>query len=275
MLRQVESEEAVYSLGEAIRAVRKRHGRSQAEFAELLGCSRNTVSRYELDELTPSRSMLLLILPMAEGDERGYLLDHLGLSPWEVEGLESDEVKSGVRQFEEFVAKGGIDKRAKKDLVREFAELALEVVRSPERPMTRAMVDILKKWVTWRDWEKARDLFEKVAVYLDIELKPFEVGQNQKLAEPLGAIRSTSSEGGSLKDSSRIFEKKDPRYDSAPLHLMAICPEKKQSYWTGVTISQRRFDMLDEIRYQAPCQHCGITHTVHKKDVFLALPASE
>jgi hypothetical protein len=50
-----------------------------AEFADTLGTQQSTVSRYEADQLVPSRSILILLFLLAEGDDRRALSDALGL----------------------------------------------------------------------------------------------------------------------------------------------------------------------------------------------------
>jgi len=54
------------TIAEAVRSLRKRLGKSQMEFAELLGCQRNTVSRYEIGAFLPSPFVLVHLLGMAE-----------------------------------------------------------------------------------------------------------------------------------------------------------------------------------------------------------------
>jgi len=49
-------------VADAVRSVRKALGKSQDEFAEILGCRRNTVSRYELGKLMPGPIILVRML---------------------------------------------------------------------------------------------------------------------------------------------------------------------------------------------------------------------
>jgi transcriptional regulator with XRE-family HTH domain len=53
-------------VADAVRSVRKALGKSQDEFAEILGCRRNTVSRYELGKLMPGPIILVRMLDVAE-----------------------------------------------------------------------------------------------------------------------------------------------------------------------------------------------------------------
>jgi transcriptional regulator with XRE-family HTH domain len=58
------------SIGEAIRALRKRLKKNQAEFGRLLGCEQNTISRYELGKFTPNPLVLLQLQNLAGPEER-------------------------------------------------------------------------------------------------------------------------------------------------------------------------------------------------------------
>jgi transcriptional regulator with XRE-family HTH domain len=54
------------TLGEAVKQVRKRLGKNQLEFARMLGCQRNTISRYELGTFSPGPLTLMNLLQFAE-----------------------------------------------------------------------------------------------------------------------------------------------------------------------------------------------------------------
>lgn len=54
------------TIAEAVKGLRKRLGKSQRQFAELLCCQRNTVSRYELGTFPPGPHVLIQLLGMAE-----------------------------------------------------------------------------------------------------------------------------------------------------------------------------------------------------------------
>ncbi len=54
------------TVGQAVRSLRKRLGKNQLEFAELLSCQRNTVSRFELENLPPGPLILMRLLQIAK-----------------------------------------------------------------------------------------------------------------------------------------------------------------------------------------------------------------
>lgn len=77
-----------------IRRIRTRRGQTQVEFARELGVRHSAVSRYEAGKLSPSRSIMLLLLQLAETDEEKQpLREALG------ETVEPDNPIEEVRQF--------------------------------------------------------------------------------------------------------------------------------------------------------------------------------
>jgi transcriptional regulator with XRE-family HTH domain len=54
------------TVADAVRRVRKRLGKNQTEFANMLRCQRNTVSRYELGSFSPGPVVLMSLLQLAE-----------------------------------------------------------------------------------------------------------------------------------------------------------------------------------------------------------------
>jgi transcriptional regulator with XRE-family HTH domain len=69
-------------LGELVRQMRTRLNCSQAEFAKLLRCSQNSVSRYESGDSTPGLGTLLVLHDIGQIEERriidSYLKKSLG-----------------------------------------------------------------------------------------------------------------------------------------------------------------------------------------------------
>jgi transcriptional regulator with XRE-family HTH domain len=62
---------------QAIRHIRKRLGKNQAEFAQVLRCRQNTVSRYERGRLAPSPLALVGLLDLADPEEKRALVGQL------------------------------------------------------------------------------------------------------------------------------------------------------------------------------------------------------
>jgi transcriptional regulator with XRE-family HTH domain len=69
----------ILSVGNAIFAIRKRMKKTMVEFGRIIGANHGTVSRYESEKVPPSNSMLILLLLLAEGEEKEPLLKALGI----------------------------------------------------------------------------------------------------------------------------------------------------------------------------------------------------
>jgi transcriptional regulator with XRE-family HTH domain len=67
------------SLGETISAIRQRLGKTMVEFARLVGSDHTSVSRYESGQIVPGKPILILLLLLAQGDEKPALVKALGL----------------------------------------------------------------------------------------------------------------------------------------------------------------------------------------------------
>lgn len=143
-----------------------------AEFGQRLGADHSIVSKYESGKVAPSRSMLLLILPLAKGRERSAILQALGLEASDVEGLSADEVQDALVEFERYLEAGGTGRGERVADKRRFADLARQVLDADE--IEPALLGILQKWVTHRGNRKARRVFKNLDVYLDVELSRFE-----------------------------------------------------------------------------------------------------
>jgi transcriptional regulator with XRE-family HTH domain len=65
------------SMGATIKAIRKRLGKSQEEFARVLACRHNTVSRYELDKFVPGTGALVRPYDLALPGEKKLLAEEI------------------------------------------------------------------------------------------------------------------------------------------------------------------------------------------------------
>ena len=68
----------VATLGSTIRAIRQRLKRSGTGFADLIGTDQSTVSRYEANQVVPSRTVLILLLLLASEEERPAIREAMG-----------------------------------------------------------------------------------------------------------------------------------------------------------------------------------------------------
>ncbi len=137
-------------------------------FARLVGTDQSTVSKYEAGKIAPSRSTLLNILRLAEGDaERNPILEALGVENPADLGMPQSEVDQAIEDFETYLKQGG--SAANKDgSKKRFIDLVRLTLDSEIDP---AITGILAKWVKHRHDKAARKFFRNLDVYLDVELK--------------------------------------------------------------------------------------------------------
>ena len=69
----------MFSIGTAVKRIRERLGKTQAEFAAMLGCWANTVSRWERGAVKPNGFTLIQLIDWAEGEEKEPLARQLAL----------------------------------------------------------------------------------------------------------------------------------------------------------------------------------------------------
>ena len=176
------------TLADTIRQIRKRRGETMVVFAKRLGVTHPTISGYESGKITPSRSMLLLLLPLADGDERLPILASLDLQEADRSSLPDDELQHALESFESWFSSGGFESvdRSAKELRRGFAEFALEILRAPNAPLIPGINLVLEKWIRHRSAKRTHHVFENAALYLDIELRKFERGKPKPAAQRSG-----------------------------------------------------------------------------------------
>ena len=152
--------------------MRKRLGKNTNEFAELLGTTAATISRYESGSRRPGLVPLEKLLDLAEGTERGPIHEAMAL----IEYINSrrdeadDNVGRPVRQFAEEIGRqigvkpAAIERRLAQ-VVREylqrgdtkprrvlpelaaFADASDQVIRAG-REVDHALVEVLSLWIT-------------------------------------------------------------------------------------------------------------------------------
>jgi transcriptional regulator with XRE-family HTH domain len=145
-------------------------------FAARLGVAQSVVSRYESGKLNPSRSMLLLMLPLAEGEERESLLDALGVDRDLQEGWAPGELEAQLLGFESFLAEGGRRELQTKCPRREFIQLAKELAGGKEG-IPLWLVETLRFWRDHRGNREMWEFFEHVPIYLEVQLKSHRAGK--------------------------------------------------------------------------------------------------
>ncbi len=162
-------------LPEAIRNIRKRLNKNQTEFAAVLGCRPNSVSRYESGKVTPGPAVLYRLWDLALGAEREAVGEKLKqVLGQQVSGeseviidLEPDSLRAAfsVDIAVEMVL-NAVPKR-KRGPLRPFLLAAIRTaveVRSVDDSLT----EILNVWLQNAHSPKARGLFRDAAAYLRV-----------------------------------------------------------------------------------------------------------
>ncbi len=174
----------------AIRNTRKRLGKTMAEFADMIGCTQSTVSRYESGRLRPSRTVLLLILQLAEGPDREVFLNGLRADSATQSDSRERDLLDALRTFEDYLgmardraARDDAERRCPGSPVAAFARAAKQVLLGSPEP-DPALTAILEHWIRHRKNRKAHEYFRHVAAYLDVELTVLEAGEQRKSPVP-------------------------------------------------------------------------------------------
>ena len=165
-------------LKEAIRTIRNRRRETMVQFALRLGCRHSTVSMYEAGKLRPSRSMLILLLQLADNDaEKRPILDALGVDDDLREGWSKADLAKTLSDFDVYTEakrkeEGRKRKLPAKHALVEFAEQATLIVKELGE-VDRSLVDILRLWVRHHANLEAHEEFQTAAAFLEVELSKF------------------------------------------------------------------------------------------------------
>lgn len=224
-------------LGRLIRKIRKRQGKTMAEFGEQLNTTAATISRYEAGKFVPDRSALLKLLGVAQGEERRALLRALGSV--EPDRLDLKE-KDLARDLE--IARAEMERVLKEDRSapetrRWMLGLALQIGRHPEIPLW--LPTIMSLWQRYYTNPRMASLIAELGEKMIARIRDEEV--RWELQAP----------------------------NDAPQRVMIRCPEKGLPVFTGVTVTGREFAVGTFSRMEVFCPHCHITHTWNKPDAFL------
>jgi transcriptional regulator with XRE-family HTH domain len=163
------------------------------EFARHLGCTHSTISGYESEKITPSASMLLLLLPLAQGSERKALLDALGVEKDQQEGWAPGEIERELEVFEGFVSAGGRQTPNLANPRREFVDLAKDIAGDKTRDVPPWLVEVLRFWIKFRDTGAAVEFFQHLPIYLDVQTKTLKAGA--ALSNPAAALSKARRKG--------------------------------------------------------------------------------
>lgn len=234
-------------LAETIHSIRKRLKLTQSEFGKRIGVRANTVSQYENGLILPGRSALLLLLPLAEGDEREPILEALGEVPSEMQLWEADinrRVDEAHEELVKVVAKMEGGQRARE----RFFDLAMRIVRSSRTPLP--LIRALELWDQYADSSDAREVYEEAVMALATNLDRVERG-----LAPVGK-----------KPAARQPDSQTVRKADGELPIMSLCPTHKKWFKTGATMTRSGFKIFDFGKdWQVNCPHCGMPHYFRKE----------
>lgn len=142
------------------------------EFADLIGCKQSTVSRYESGKLVPGRSVLILLLQLAQGSERTPVLNALGVTRAAAAGWMQPSLAQALKNFDEQLeqARAGGARRAPSAGMASFARAARRILLAGKE-VDPSLSSILELWAEHHANPKALPHFRHAAAYLEVELK--------------------------------------------------------------------------------------------------------
>lgn len=157
----------------AIRQLRERLGKSQAEFAHLLRCSQNSVSRYESGQVSPGLGPLLRLHDISKGEERDFfaaqikteLAPRYGFNP-----AASIDVLRGV--IEDAAIEDLFLQNIPPSRHREWQPLAevIAALLSTDRIVDESVVEILRLWERNYNSPRVKALLRDIVGYLRVQL---------------------------------------------------------------------------------------------------------
>ncbi|HZZ78436.1 MAG TPA: helix-turn-helix transcriptional regulator [Gemmataceae bacterium] len=233
------------ALPEALQQIRQRHQMTQAEFASMLGLTHGAISKYESGKASPSRTVLLLYLALAEGREKPAIFEAIGgvqnlKDLWRPGAIEA--AMQGLREHRRAAEQQGASV-----LLADFAKEALGIL-DDRGPMDPVLVEVVREWRKHGHRADAREIFRKAQAYLEVELSR------------LGLLQPRSE---------RPENRRQARPDSAPHRVMILCPETGQPVFTGVTVTAEEFRTGEIRNMEVWCPHCHISHYWEKADAYL------
>jgi transcriptional regulator with XRE-family HTH domain len=172
----------------AIRGIRQRLAKTMAEFAEMIGCRQSTVSRYESGKLTPGRSVLILLLQLAQGRERQPILEALQVDRSLASGWNESDLVDALKTFEDYLESspapaGSREARKYASTLTAFAKAAKRIVLKGS-DVEPALIDILHHWINHAENRNAHGYFRHVAAYLEVQLTVLEARKGKPLPKP-------------------------------------------------------------------------------------------
>lgn len=239
-------------LPHAIRAIRARTGKTLVQLAADLGVKQPTVSQYESGKAKPSPKVLLRLLDMAEGDERGPIIQELR--------------RKGVQTLEDAKRVLGVVVDSDEDIPEGLVRLAQLLRRLVEQNLDiePVLLDLLELWERYRSDPLFSDFWPRLTDWVDREL-----------GEKLGRRPTRKKYVPPPEPGGPPYSKDDPRYENQTLWVMTYCHYDKKPFWTGFSTTQKHYEAAKIPDMRAVCPYCLVTQVWNKDNAWLALPKSQ
>jgi transcriptional regulator with XRE-family HTH domain len=145
------------------------------EFAGTIGAKQSTVSRYESGKLVPGRPVLLLLLQLAEANEKRPILEALGVDERFAEGWNELRLIEALRTFERYLEASRSQKGLReassspRPALEAFAETAKKIILECQ-DVHPSVLGILNQWLKYGKDPETLEFFRHAAAYLEVEL---------------------------------------------------------------------------------------------------------
>lgn len=204
------------------------------EFARKLGITHGMVSRYESGSVTPSKSVLLNLLPMAETDfEKASICGEMG----DVDVAFREACDELMEVFQEELRKHASSPETRKL----FMDLAAEAARQNEVPS--ALLRILQAWKRYNHIQEVRNELNEAATRIE------KVGEGMLVP---------------ARRADRPQADPDTRYI-----VMIRCPQTRKALDTMWTTDREGWKNAEFEKQRVKCPHCHGYHDWTKEDAFL------
>jgi transcriptional regulator with XRE-family HTH domain len=164
-------------LATRIRQIRARVAKNQTEFAHILGCGQNSVSRYEAGDVVPRPAVLLRLYDLALDDEKQLIAEHLKLALGTyILGSEAT-VDADIEEIRPLFAGG-------EDLAQilfnrrnvGFGSVVFSIARGSGR-IDESLIEILELWHRHGADPKSKQYFRDAAGFLRVQLARLSSGK--------------------------------------------------------------------------------------------------
>lgn len=140
------------------------------QFGQLIGADHSLVSRYESGKVPPSKTMLILLLLLARGDEKAPLMTALGIGDdAEIQAVYQDALNS-LLEYGRLAARSR-SRSAKEAGLREFVQEAAAIATSGIS-LDPSVAEVLRRLRTPGAGRKIQAHFRNLLGYLDVATTP-------------------------------------------------------------------------------------------------------